>query len=49
MKTKSKNRDFVAKHARSAGAGFHKAKSGKHALRSRQKAAFRRALKLLSD
>ena len=48
MKTNSKNRNFVAKHAQVAGAGFHKAKKGKKALRCRQKSAFKRELRLLA-
>lgn len=41
---KPERRNFVAKHAKRAGAGPHRAKSGDHAPRSRQKNQLRRAI-----
>lgn len=40
-------RNFVAKHAKTSGAGAHKAKSGDLAQRSRQKQNLRRELNAL--
>lgn len=38
------DRNFVAKHMRSAGAGVHRDKQGEHASRSRQKQAWKKEM-----
>ncbi len=41
---KAHDRNFVAKHTRSAGAGVHRDKEGEHAVRTRQKQAWKKEI-----